>query len=98
MTHHGAGLRKLTDDETLAAQLQADWRAAEISDADKAMLAYAEKLTKTPWSMRESDVAALRMAGFSDAGILDINQVVGYYAYANRLVDGLGVELEKIHQ
>lgn len=47
--------------------------------------------------MVQGDVAALRGAGFSDAAILDINQVTGYYAYANRLVDGLGVDLEGIH-
>jgi alkylhydroperoxidase family enzyme len=37
----------------------------------------------------------LREAGFSDSAILDINQVTGYYAYVNRLADGLGVELEE---
>ncbi len=58
------------------------------------MLAYAEKLTREPWAMVEADVAALRAAGFRDADILDINQVTGYYAYVNRLADGLGVELE----
>lgn len=58
------------------------------------MLAYAEKLTLTPWRMVVADVAALRAVGFSDVDILDINQVTGYYAYVNRLADGLGVELE----
>lgn len=59
------------------------------------MLTYAIKLTLTPWEMVEADVIALRDAGFSDADILDINQVTGYYAYVNRLADGLGVELEE---
>jgi len=45
--------------------------------------------------MIETDVIALRESGFSDSAILDINQVTGYYAYANRLVDGLGVEMEE---
>lgn len=45
--------------------------------------------------MVEADVVALREAGFSDSAILDINQVTGYYAYVNRLADGLGVELEE---
>ncbi len=58
------------------------------------MLAYVEKLTLRPWAMVEADVAALRQAAFSDAAILDINQVTGYYAFVNRLADGLGVELE----
>ena len=58
------------------------------------MLEYAVKLTLTPWDMSETDVVALREAGFSDSATLDINQVTGYYAYVNRLADGLGVELE----
>ena len=58
------------------------------------MLDYAAKLTREPWNMEAADVEALRAAGFSDVGILDIVQVVGYYAYVNRLADGLGVELE----
>ena len=58
------------------------------------MLAYTVKLTLEPWHMVETDVIALRDAGFSDAAILDINQVTAYYAYVNRLADGLGVELE----
>ena len=58
------------------------------------MLTYAEKLTRTPAAVRRADVDALRAAGFSDADVLAIVQVVGYYAYVNRLADGLGVELE----
>jgi alkylhydroperoxidase family enzyme len=59
------------------------------------MLAYAEKLTLTPWQMAKYDVVALQAAGFSDSAILDINQVTGYFAYVNRLADGLGVPLEE---
>ena len=58
------------------------------------MLEYAAKLTLRPWDMVEGDVIALREVGFSDSAILDINQVTGYYAFVNRLADGLGVELE----
>ena len=76
------------------AQLIADYREAALSPEDRAMLDYAVKLTLEPWNMVEQDVQALRRAGFSDAAILDINQVTGYYAFVNRLADGLGVELE----
>ncbi len=58
------------------------------------MLDYAAKLTREPWAMTQNDVQALRNADFSDRAILDINQVTGYYAYVNRLADGLGVALE----
>ena len=58
------------------------------------MLDYVAKLTLEPWNMRESDVERLRNANFPDSAILDICQVAGYYAFVNRLADGLGVELE----
>lgn len=62
------------------------------------MLEYAEKLTLRPWEMAQADVILLREAGLSDGAILDVNQVTGYYAFVNRLADGLGVELEAIHR
>jgi uncharacterized protein YciW len=58
------------------------------------MLTYVEKLTRTPAAMERSDVEGLRSAGFTDRDILDIATVVAYYAYVNRIADGLGVELE----
>ena len=82
--------------DQLIAQLTADFRQADLTPADCVMLEYAAKLTIEPWNMVEADVIALRNVGFEDAAILDINQVTGYYAFANRLVDGLGVELEHI--
>ena len=59
------------------------------------MLRYVEKLTRAPAGMNRDDVETLREAGFADAAILDICQVAAYYAFVNRLADGLGVELER---
>lgn len=58
------------------------------------MLGYVEKLTLRPQDTTEADVTALRDAGFSDRDILDICEVAAYYAYVNRIADGLGVTLE----
>ena len=95
MTHHRRGLRPLLKDDELLAAVVADWRSAPLSEARQAMLEYAVKLTLTPAEIEEADVIALRAAGFSDRDILDIAEVVGYYAYANRIADGLGVQLEE---
>ena len=84
----------MTGDDGLVELLKSDWRQAELEEGDRAMLEYVEKLTVRPWDMVEEDVKALRQVGFSDTAILDINQVSGYYAYVNRLADGLGVKLE----
>ena len=94
MKHHAAGLRRLLRDDTLVEALKTDYRQADLSPAVRAMLDYAYKLTLTPWDMVEEDVKILREHGFSDRAILDINQITGYYAYVNRLADGLGVPLE----
>ena len=84
----------MTKDEPLVEQLSTDYTRAPLSEADRAMLDYAAKLTLTPSQMAESDVERLRSAGFSDRAILDIAQIVAYYAYVNRIADGLGVSLE----
>ena len=94
MTHHGAGLRQLTGDEAPVEALAEDHGRADLSEADRAMLDYAVKLTRDPSSMTEEDVEALRRAGFDDTAILDVCQVTAYYNYVNRIADGLGVELE----
>ena len=54
----------------------------------------AGKLTGRPAEMSEADLAPLRAAGFTDRDILDIVEVTAYYAYANRIADGLGLQPE----
>ena len=80
--------------DELARALALDPAGATVSAADRAMLDYAELLTRRPHAVSARDVEALRAQGFSDAAVLDICQVVSYYNYVNRMADGLGVELE----
>lgn len=94
MVHHRRGLRRLLRDDDLAEAIETDFETADISEKRKAMLRYAVKLTGTPADMTEGDVVELREQGFSDTDILHIVEVTGYYAYANRLADGLGIPLE----
>jgi len=94
MTHHGRNLRQLTKDDALVEQLKTDYTAAPLSPADRAMLDYAAKLTLTPTAVTEADIQTLRDAGFDDRAILDIAMITAYYAYVNRIADGLGVSLE----
>lgn len=77
-----------------ALDFEAAGRAKLLSPQQVAMLRYASKLTRTPQAMNEADVEALRILGWSDRDILEIAEVTAYYAYVNRIADGLGVELE----
>jgi uncharacterized peroxidase-related enzyme len=82
------------DQEKLLASLASDYRKADLQAADLAMLDYAVKLTRSPGDMIEADVSSLRAQGFEDRAIHDICAIAAYYAFVNRIADGLGVELE----
>jgi uncharacterized peroxidase-related enzyme len=58
------------------------------------MLAYAEKLTLRPSELVATDLDPLREQGLTDRDIVDLNQVVAYFNYVNRIAHGLGVDLE----
>ncbi len=81
-------------DDALLERLEVGFENAGLDDRRLAMLRYVDKLTRSPGQMERSDVESLRQNGFTDADILSVVEVAGYYAYVNRLADGLGVELE----
>ena len=62
-----------------------------LSSRERALCAYAARLTRSPAAMEPAHLEPLRRAGLDDRAILDLNQVVAYFAYANRTVQGLGV-------
>ncbi len=80
--------------EALTAALLEDWRGAELSSQDRALCAYAEKLTRTPAVMTEADLEPLRAAGLDDVALHDAVQVISYFNYINRVADAVHVDLE----
>jgi len=88
---HAEFLRVASLDAELAAAVRRDWRTAPISDAERAMLEYVDKLTRAPKSLWKDDLDRLRAAGFDDTGILQINLIASFFNYVNRVADGLGV-------
>jgi uncharacterized peroxidase-related enzyme len=92
---HAAWVGRLTHDETLQdAITRKDLTHPALTDADRAMLRYVEKLTLRPGTVEREDVEALRAAAFSDAAIGDIALNASLFAFMNRMVDGLGGQLE----
>ena len=89
--HHAEALNAYWKDRERIDRVLADYGSADLSDAQKAMLDYGTKLTQRPGAMTESDVQALRHAGFTDEEILSINMVAGYFNFVNRMANGLGV-------
>ena len=82
------------DADGLVADLSRDYEAAALAPADRSMLAYAVKLTREPAAVSGRDTDLLRASGFGDRAIHDLCAVTAYYAFVNRVAQGLGVELE----
>jgi len=76
------------------AGLSRDFRDVQLEPADRAMLEFVAKLTLEPQRMERDDVERLRAEEFDDRSIHDIVLVAAYYAFVNRIADGLGVDLE----
>ena len=72
-----------------------DWRSAALSEADRALCEFAEKLTLHQQDMGPGDLDALRTRGFDDTAIHDATQVVAYFNYITRVAAALGVEPEE---
>lgn len=97
LAHHAAGLERYEQKEDRAGLAEAVRRGEEaprLTDRERAMVGYAVKLARTPAEMASADVEVLRQAGLGDREILDLAQVTGYFCYANRIVLGLGANLE----
>ena len=85
LTAHGAAVRQLSGDPILGEQIAMNWRAAELTEKQVAMLEFAEKLTQEPARIAEADRRTLRDAGFSDRDIWDIASTVGFFNMSNRV-------------
>lgn len=75
-------------------RIKRDWRTAGLNEGDRALLAYAEKLTREPSTATDGDLVELRRHGLADTDLHDAVQIVSYFNYINRIADGLGVDLE----
>ncbi|WP_026380303.1 peroxidase-related enzyme [Afifella pfennigii] len=85
LTAHGAAVRALSGDPALGEMMAMNYRAAELSERQKAMLDFAVLLTEQPEAIEEDDRQGLRDAGFSDRDIWDIAAVAAFFNMSNRL-------------
>ena len=96
--NHWANAKHLMGHDAKADAAEAALKERKPEDAFEgktlALLRYAQKLTLTPGEMARDDVTALTEAGVDDGEILEANQIIGYFNYVNRCLNGLGVTTE----
>lgn len=98
LTHHFTNARRLIKDKEKSNAIYAALKHHEpercFDGKQLALLNYAKKLTANVAKMEASDMEPLRNAGCDDGEILEVNQVVAYFNYSNRVLNGLGVTTE----
>ena len=84
---HGAILRIYAKDPLVADQVAINFRKADITDRQRAMLAFAEKVALNSASLEETDYEAVRRHGFDDEDIWDIGAIAAFFALSNRMAN-----------
>lgn len=88
---HGAAVRQISGQPELAEAMVMNWRVADLDDRQRAMLGFAEKVTKASAEVEEADRDVLRAHGFTDRDIWDIVSVVGFFNMSNRMASATGM-------
>jgi uncharacterized peroxidase-related enzyme len=84
---HGAILRVYAKNPLVADQVAVNYRKADITPRQKAMLAFALKVAQKSVEIVDEDFAALRAHGFSDEDIWDIGAIAAFFALSNRMAN-----------
>lgn len=89
-------MRRLTGDEHLDAEFATTWRTYDLDEKTKTLLAYAEKLTKTPGQLGDADVDNLREAGWSEDAIYEATALISFFNFSGRLEAASGLPPDEI--
>ena len=88
---HGAILRIRAKNPLIADQITANYRKADITPRQRAMLDFAMKVSREAEEVSEADFAALASHGFSDDDIWDIAAISAFFALSNRIANVTGM-------
>ena len=89
LTAHGAAVRQLGQDPVLGELMVMNYRAADLSARQRAMLDFSVKVTRASYEIGEQDRQDLRDAGFSDRDIWDIAAVASFFNMSNRMASAV---------
>ena len=98
LTHHWNNAVRLIDNAQRAEVIHDALRSQSFentfNEKEIAILHYSKKLTCDVGNLKKVDVIKLKQAGCNDGEILEVNQVIAYFNYSNRVLNGLGVSLD----
>lgn len=91
--HHGAALRGVSGDPVFAEYIGRNYKLADLSGRQRAMLDFAVMVLTEPESIGDADRDALRAEGFDEEAIWYIASTAAFYAGANRLAAAVGLKI-----
>ena len=89
---HGAAVRQLSGNPALGEAMVMNYRVADLTPRQRAMLDFAVLMTKASYSIEEADRDRLRAVGFTDRDIFDIASVAGFFNMSNRVASAIAME------
>lgn len=89
LTAHGAAVRYRSNDPAFGDMIEHNYRVADLTPKQKAMLDFVVKLTEAPDKMENADRDMLRQLGFSERDIWDIAAVAAFFNMSNRLASAV---------
>lgn len=89
-------MRRLTGDEHLSSEFATTWRTYDLDDNTRALLEYAEKLTKSPATIDDADIESLRSTGWSEEGIYEATALISFFNFSGRLEAASGLPPDEV--
>lgn len=92
ISHHAEALNNYWKDDEKVRQAIKSPESLDLSERERSMIHYVTTMTKNPGKIKREDIDSLGEAGFTDEDILNINLIMSYFNFVNRIALGLGVE------
>ena len=89
-------MRRLTGNESLTAEFATTWSSFELDEQTRTLLAYAEKLTRTPNQLDDTDVDSLREAGWSEDAVYEATALISFFNFSGRLEAASGLPPDEV--
>jgi uncharacterized peroxidase-related enzyme len=89
-------VRRLTGDEHLSSEFATTWRTYQLDDKTRALLEYAEKLTKTPSQIEDTDIEALRSAGWNEDAVYEATALTSFFNFSGRMEAASGLPPDEV--
>lgn len=96
LSAHCEAMRRLTGDGDLGPEFVQKWPDYSIDTQTRALLRYAERLTRTPDQITDQDIASLRDAGWNDRAIYEATGLVAIFNFIGRFEAASGMPMDEI--